>query len=610
MRVLIEVRVPGKTDPATILSTAAGWNVASLVVDPDYDPVPLHSSPDRWHETQATGEKLFCIRGEIDDNQIATLEARPEVVKVYEDAAMGPHERAQGEDDDWFVDPQASGKACPIPPCDCDTRTAKGDLAVIARDIGVNYIWERGARGQGMVVGVVDSGIRARGRVGGGEMERVAAGWPDDWGTVSVAGGHGMMVATDLRGMAPECSLYDLRIADRQTGSMPISFALSAFEWAIQRRRQDGTPHVLTNSWGLPQERSAPDYARDPNHPFTRKVVEALNEGILVLFSAGNCGDTCADRRCGSDTGEGRSIWGANGHARVMTVGAANRLDQLIGYSSQGPAALDPNKPDFCGISHFRGWFPVDTGTSAACPVAAGVVTLLKQAIPQATQQQIKTALRETAKDIGPDGWDPHSGTGVIRARAAYDELRGCPPPPEPGPINRAPHLNIGFNLGWLQQGIADPKRSIQEMQADLDRILATAPEGGYIGLEGHVAMVRRFATGRDWPRMAVSLAALIGLCQGQVIDKFIEASSLALGIVFGWLQQAAAYGSAPLAGARAILGYIRLHAANACFTGYEGLVSAAERKINAGEPVAAIVPEINALFGLFGTQATEPIDP
>jgi len=53
----------------------------------------------------------------------------------------------------------------------------------------------------------------------------------------------------------------------------------------------------------------------------------------------------------------------------------------------------------------------------------SGVVALLKQAKPSLTQAQIKTALRSTAKDIGPAGWDQHSGTGILRAKAAWPHL-------------------------------------------------------------------------------------------------------------------------------------------------------------------------------------------
>src|SRR2546430_17549363 len=58
--------------------------------------------------------------------------------------------------------------------------------------------------------------------------------------------------------------------------------------------------------------------------------------------------------------------------------------DRRLGYSSQGPGALYSRKPDLAGLSHFKGSgiYPVDGGTSAASPVAAGVAAALRQARP------------------------------------------------------------------------------------------------------------------------------------------------------------------------------------------------------------------------------------
>jgi hypothetical protein len=36
-----------------------------------------------------------------------------------------------------------------------------------------------------------------------------------------------------------------------------------------------------------------PIYAIDAKHPLTRKIFEAIEEGILVLFAAANGGQTC-----------------------------------------------------------------------------------------------------------------------------------------------------------------------------------------------------------------------------------------------------------------------------------------------------------------------------
>jgi hypothetical protein len=327
------------------------------------------------------------------------------------------------------VTPAEGLGTCAIAPCDCQPTVAKGNIAAVANYLGVDQIWADGYRGTGIVVGIVDGGITALGRTPKpgetAQIARVIGGYPADWGTTAAAwGNHGNMTSTDALGMAPDANIYDIRISGGGIQST-ISAALAGYQWAINQHAANGTPQVLSNSWGIFQESWDPVYARDANHPFTRKVIEALDAGILVLFAAGNCGEACPDGRCGSDIGPGHSIWGANGHPRVMTVAAVNINDQYIGYSSEGPAALDPHKPDFCSVSHFQGYFASDSGTSAATPIASGVVALLKQANPAATQDQIKAAITGTATDIGPAGWDQFSGAGILRAKRTYDRIIG-----------------------------------------------------------------------------------------------------------------------------------------------------------------------------------------
>lgn len=400
------------------MGMAASFDLPGFTYDEEFQPVPMGSQG-----LGASGSETYIVRGVVkDEADLEALRNRPEVVNVIPDTPISPF---------GFPVPVTSEAmgSCPIPPCDCQPTVAKGSIADVASYLGVNQIWSAGFQGQGIVVGVLDGGITAQGRpVKDGEtsrrIPRVIGGWPNDWGTEAGKwGDHGNMCSTDVLGMAPQAQIYDLRISG--TGGSPgtISRALQAFQWAIDRHRNDGTPQVLTNSWGIFQETWDATYARDPNHPFTRKVVEAINEGILVLFAAGNCGATCPDGRCGPDNGPGRSIWGANGHPLVMTVGAVNKNEEFIGYSSQGPAALDPNKPDFCSISHFAGYFPSDSGTSAATPILAGVVALLRQAKPSAVQAEVLACLKATAKDIGPTGADQHSGAGIVQAKKAFDRL-------------------------------------------------------------------------------------------------------------------------------------------------------------------------------------------
>ncbi len=432
--VLVEMRLP-IAQGMNAFRQSQSMTTEHFQLDTQYEAVPM-GSPDTANARglSANGEEvteeIVVVRGYIDPDRIAELEAQPHVLNVYLDTPIAPFSTMLLENNllENETSP-AAATACPIGTCDCSPGTAKGSIADVARYLGVDQIWAAGYRGEGMVVGVVDGGITAEGRpVASGEtsrrIPRVIGGWPTaDWGTRAASWGqHGNMCATDVLGMAPQAQLYDIRISGGNIAAT-ISAALAGFQWAINQHKANGTPHVLTNSWGIFQEAWDKVYARNPNHIFTRKVVEAINEGILVLFAAGNCGGTCPDGRCGPDSGVGKSIWGANGHPAVMTVGAVNKNEQFVGYSSQGPAALDAQKPDFCSITHFLGYFPSDSGTSAATPIAAGVVALLKQVNPSLTQDGAKNALKATAKDIGPGGFDVHSGAGIIQGKRAFDRV-------------------------------------------------------------------------------------------------------------------------------------------------------------------------------------------
>ena len=219
---------------------------------------------------------------------------------------------------------------------------------------------------------------------------------------------------------APEANLYDICILEDG-----ISSAMLGYDWAIEQFKKDGTPQILSNSWGIYDASKAPNYATNPNHPFSRKVAEAIDLGITVLVSAGNCGESCPSSRCEDYTGPGKDIWGANGHPDVITVGAMNQNLEWIGYSSSGPAALCDEKPDVCGISHFKGYFDPDTGTSAACPIVAGLVALLLQMSPHHKPATIQAVLQETALQIdGKTGWDSRTGYGLVQAEKAAEILK------------------------------------------------------------------------------------------------------------------------------------------------------------------------------------------
>ncbi len=102
----------------------------------------------------------------------------------------------------------------------------------------------------------------------------------------------------------------------------------------------------------------------------------------------------------------------------AITVGATNYLnDVLESLSSQGPTIDGRIKPDLVapdGVSTST-YLPF-TGTSASAPHVAGAAALLKSINSSLTPSDVRSALENTAKDLGNKGKDNLYGSGRIDA--------------------------------------------------------------------------------------------------------------------------------------------------------------------------------------------------
>jgi len=206
---------------------------------------------------------------------------------------------------------------------------------------------------------------------------------------------------------------------------------------------------VMVNAWGVMDPESDAgfsDYADNPDNFLVNDMRLLALADIDVVFAAGNCGEPCPDRRCGDDDcGPGRSIFGMNAHPDVLTVGAVRTDGLPIALSAQGPGRLATRgsgktdysrnrraryKPDLCAPSHFResdDASQVNTGTSAACGFAAGVIAALRS-VPEGRNRSpgyIRDTLRRTANPMGTKVWDPRLGFGVIDGTRALNHILG-----------------------------------------------------------------------------------------------------------------------------------------------------------------------------------------
>jgi subtilisin family serine protease len=161
--------------------------------------------------------------------------------------------------------------------------------------------------------------------------------------------------------------------------------------------------------------------------PFVTAARELISKGrdgkgALVLFAAGN------ESRVISDD----EIYGIPG---LITVGATNAFDEAAPYSNQG-TPMDVMAPAGTLTTDVRGedgFDPGDytslfSGTSSACPVAAGVAGLLASLLPSARGEDIAAALIDSARPAPyamPDaqGHDLTYGYGIVDPLRAMEQL-------------------------------------------------------------------------------------------------------------------------------------------------------------------------------------------
>jgi hypothetical protein len=256
-----------------------------------------------------------------------------------------------------------------------------------------------------------------------------------------MSGRHGMMIAKNILSVAPNVTFFDLPLVPWKISDIPcfLHLADAAFRkmladiktWKAGPRPG---PWILVNPWGIfDKSTEFPKgwYTNNLQNPFNLLMAQAVRDGIDVVFSAGNCGQFCPDHRCAADIiGPGRSILGANSHPDVLTVGAVRADAMWLGYSSQGPGQpnLAMDKPDLCASSQFcevDDAFTINTGTSAAAGLAAGVVAALRERwgpVRVSPHELIRT-LKKTAQNRRAS---PHErvGSGILDAKAAFNELK------------------------------------------------------------------------------------------------------------------------------------------------------------------------------------------
>lgn len=367
----------------------------------------------------------YIIRGEV-ENQAALnrltkkMVKDPNVVGVFSDAKM------------------SAIQVCP--------ENAVGNYKDVAKLLKTSELQENGMDGSNVMVVIVDTGFNMEYLQSMGVEAKIDK--DNSWSPLQevVLGpgkypkDHGTMCAFDASIAAPNCTLLDYALLRSQTpGSSEmdglLSDAVKAFSKLLDLLSSSGSnkPSMVVNcswgmfhpSWDLPVGDPG-NYSDNPNHPFNL-IVESLDDaGADILFAAGNCGKKCPDNRCDGVTN--KPIYGANSHDSVLCVAGVTIKKSLLGYSSQGPGRLSKNKPDISAYTHFEGsgvYPDGDGGTSAACPVATGVIAAIRSVHSPSdmTPAQLRNIVRRNSDDLGKRGFDYKYGFGLINPMKIVDAI-------------------------------------------------------------------------------------------------------------------------------------------------------------------------------------------
>jgi serine protease AprX len=223
----------------------------------------------------------------------------------------------------------------------------------------------------------------------------------------SILAGRGALDPT-MKGVAPGVGLYGFGVGEAST----TLWTTQALDWIAQNHDQVSPPiKVVSNSW-----QTSASY--DPNSLTSRLVARLVDEGVTVVFAAGNKGT--APNGAAATSGECQ-------HPRegVICVAAyddlntGSRSGNLASYSSRGAPATPSTWPDISApgtsvraASPMLGYvtgtniarYTVMDGTSMAAPHVSGVIALMLQADASLSPAQIETLLEATAHHFADGG--------------------------------------------------------------------------------------------------------------------------------------------------------------------------------------------------------------
>lgn len=275
-----------------------------------------------------------------------------------------------------------------------------GEAATQAEQLNVPALHNRGYRGQGMTIAIIDGGFYNADIIPMLQNTRILGtrDFVEPGNDVYGEENHGMMVLSCIAtnnpgtfvGTAPEASFWLLRSEDADT-EQPVE----EDNWAAAVEFADSVgADVVNTSLGYSKYDDPADkikyYEMDGRTCLASRTASMMaSKGMVLCNSAGNEGDN-----------HWKLISVPADADDVLTVGALTSKGENTLFSSLGNSADGRIKPDVmamgqdCTVLSPRGTLTQANGTSFASPIMCGAVTCYWQANPSLTALEVVKAVR------------------------------------------------------------------------------------------------------------------------------------------------------------------------------------------------------------------------
>jgi len=423
------------------------------------------------------------------EGQVSDIGSLWLVNAVYGNATEAAIRAIAEHPDVWYVDADVKYVPDLLPAVAVsDVTTSTDEIAWGVDKINAPAVWAQGYRGQGIVVGVIDTGVNYNHLDLAGHMWTDANypnhGWnfENNSNNPMDASGHGSHCAGSVAsdgtagsecGVAPEALIMACRVRT-VADSLAETQVWAAMEFVVSPPLSpDNGGDVITMSLGW----------RNTWNPMRKLWRDGCNNvgaaGVTMIVAAGNERSTSPPYSCRTPGDVPPPWWnpqnvGTGALSNVISIGATQSNDAIATFSSRGPVEWGtvagysdyPHPPgltrpdvsapgvDIKSCRHnANNTYTTMSGTSMATPHTAGLAALMLSKNPMLLPAVICSILETTALDLGPAGKDMDFGAGRIDALAAVNAVGSSGGPPVLTLVRTTVHDQGGNNNGRLDPG-------------------------------------------------------------------------------------------------------------------------------------------------------------